>query len=446
MAEYRAIREKFSLLEICYQPELAAEVTLQPVRALGVDAAILFADILLPAIPLGVGLEFAKGEGPVLQNPVRTLADVKNLRPVDPESDLGYVMDAIRILRGELTDTPLIGFCGAPFTVASYIIEGKSSREFLKTKLMMYSTPEVWHTLMEKLVIILSDYLVAQIRAGAQAVQVFNSWVGALSPQDYETFVLPYSQRILQAAKKENVPVIHFGTNTTTLLPLMKRAGSDVIGLDWRIPLDDGWKLLGEDVAVQGNLDPVTLFAPRHEIQKRVHDILRRACWKTRSHLQPRPRHPAAYASEQCEGCRGYSARVFGKQVDMEMNTLGLVAAITAFLSIWGGHVAVRKVEFISRTIWLPTIIFVGLGLTVDILSVLTTNRSLSAVLGILGITLLFDAFELTRQQKRIKKGHAPANPHNPRHAAILAEPRFHATRHDLLKREPIGVCTGKQP
>lgn len=277
MAEYRAIREKYSLLEICYQPELAAEVTLQPVRALGVDAAILFADILLPAIPLGVGLEFATGEGPVLQNPVRSMEDVKKLRSVNPETDLRYVLDAIRILRGELRDIPLIGFCGAPFTVASYIIEGGSSREFLKTKMMMYSAPDVWHALMDRLSIVLADYLVAQIRAGAQTVQVFDSWVGTLSAQDYEQFVLPYSQFILQAAQKENVPVIHFGTNTTTLLPSMKKAGGDVIGLDWRITLDDGWKLLGDDVAVQGNLDPVTLFAPRPEIKKRVHDILRRA-------------------------------------------------------------------------------------------------------------------------------------------------------------------------
>lgn len=276
MAEYRALREKYSLLEICYQPELAAKVTLQPVRALGVDAAILFADILLPVIPLGLGLEFAKGEGPVIGKPVRTLGDLAAMRPVEVETDLGYVMDAIRILRRELS-IPLIGFCGAPFTVASYIIEGGSSREFLKTKTLMYSAPEVWRALMEKLSIVLADYLVAQIRAGAQAVQIFDSWVGALSPQDYEDFVLPYSQRLLSAAKAENVPVIHFGTNTTTLLPLMKRAGGDVIGLDWRIPLDDGWALLGPDVAVQGNLDPTALFAPVPEIKKRVHDILRRA-------------------------------------------------------------------------------------------------------------------------------------------------------------------------
>ena len=276
MPEYRAIREKYSLLEICYQPELAAEVTMQPVHALGVDAAILFADILLPVIPLGLGLEFAKGEGPVIGKPVRTLGDLAAMKPVDAETDLGYVMDAIRILRRELS-IPLIGFCGAPFTVASYIIEGGSSREFLHTKTMMYSAPELWRALMDKLSTVLADYLVAQIRAGAQAVQIFDSWVGALSPQDYEKFVLPYSQRVLEAAKAENVPVIHFGTNTTTLLPLMKRAGGDVIGLDWRIPLEDGWSLLGHDVAVQGNLDPTLLFAPLPEIKKRVQDILRRA-------------------------------------------------------------------------------------------------------------------------------------------------------------------------
>jgi uroporphyrinogen decarboxylase len=277
MPEYRAIREKHSLLEICYQPELAAEVTMQPVRTLGVDAAILFADILLPVIPLGLGLEFSKGEGPVIARPVRTLGDLAALREVHAETDLGYVMDAIRILRRELNGLPLIGFCGGPFTVASYMIEGGSSREFLKTKTMMYSAPEVWHALMDKLSKVLADYLLAQIRAGAQAVQMFDSWVGALSPQDYESFVLPYSQRVLAAAKAENVPVIHFGTNTTTLLSLMKQAGGDVIGLDWRIPLDDGWARLGDDVAVQGNLDPALLFAPLPEIKKRVHDILRRA-------------------------------------------------------------------------------------------------------------------------------------------------------------------------
>ncbi len=277
MPEYRALREKYTLLELCYHPELAAEVTLQPVRALGVDAAILFADILLPAIPLGVGLEFARGEGPVLQRPVRSLDDVRNLRPVDPETDLGYVLEAIRMLRGELNDTPLIGFCGAPFTVASYLIEGGSSREFLKTKAMLYAEPHTWHALMAKLSDVLSAYLLAQIKAGAQAVQIFDSWVGALSPQDYEAFVQPYSRQILQAAQDAGVPVIHFGVGAATLLPAMKAAGGSVIGLDWRTPLDEGWKTLGYDTAVQGNLDPAVLFAPLPEIKRRVADILRRA-------------------------------------------------------------------------------------------------------------------------------------------------------------------------
>lgn len=277
MPEYRAIREKYSLIEICQHPEIAAEVTMQPVHALGVDAAILFADILLPVIPLGLGLEFSKGEGPVIGSPVRTLENVQALKSFNAESDLGYVMETIRILRKELHQTPLIGFCGGPFTVASYIIEGGSSREFLKTKTMMYSLPAVFHALMDKLTNVFIDYLTAQIRAGVQAVQVFDSWAGTLSPFDYETFVLPYSQKLLQAAQAMNVPVIHFGTNTATLLPLMKRAGGDVIGLDWRIPLDDGWLLLGDDVAVQGNLDPATLFAPLPELKERVHDVLCRA-------------------------------------------------------------------------------------------------------------------------------------------------------------------------
>ncbi len=277
MPEYRAIREKYTLLQICQQPELAAEVTLQPIRALGVDAAILFADILLPAIPLGVGLDFAKGEGPVLQRPVRTLADVLNLHPVNPDADLGYVMQAIRLLRAGLSGIPLIGFCGAPFTLASYIVEGGSSREFTKTKTMMYSDPETWHTLMDKLATVLADYITAQIRAGAQAVQVFDSWVGALSPQDYSDYVRPYSQRVLAAAQATGVPVIHFGTGATTLLTEMKAAGGTVMGLDWRVPLDEGWKMVGPDVAVQGNLDPAILFAPLPLIKRRVHEILRRA-------------------------------------------------------------------------------------------------------------------------------------------------------------------------
>ncbi len=277
MPEYRALREKYSLLELCQQPELAAEVSLQPVRALGVDAAILFADILLPAIPLGVGLEFARGEGPVLQNPVRSLSDVQKLRTVEPEADLGYVMQAIRLLRAALNGLPLIGFCGAPFTLASYIVEGGSSRDFTRTKAMMYAAPETWHALMDRLSDLLAAYIVAQVDAGADAVQIFDSWVGALSPQDYLEYVQPYSRRVLVAAQATGVPVIHFGTGATTLLPAMKAAGGNVIGLDWRVGLDQGWDIVGHNVAVQGNLDPAALFAPRPELEKRVRDVLRRA-------------------------------------------------------------------------------------------------------------------------------------------------------------------------
>jgi len=277
MPEYRAIREKHALLEICEQPELAAEVTLQPVRALGVDAAILFADILLPAIPLGVGLEFAKGEGPRLLHPVRSMEDVKRLRPVNPEEDLANVMETIRILRTQLGSTPLIGFCGAPFTLASYLVEGGGSRDFLLTKKMMYSAPEAWHALMAKLAALLGSYLGSQIRAGAQAVQLFDSWVGALSPQDYVEYVQPYSRSVLRAAEALEVPVIHFGTGTASLLPAMKDAGGSVLGLDWRVPLAEGWNMVGYEVGIQGNLDPAVLFAPLPEIKRRVKDILDQA-------------------------------------------------------------------------------------------------------------------------------------------------------------------------
>jgi uroporphyrinogen decarboxylase len=270
MPEYRAIREKHTLLEIVARPELAAEVTLQPVRALGVDAAILFADILLPVIPMGLKLEFAKGEGPLIHNPIRSIEDANRLHSLNPESDLGHVLETIRILRPALGDIPLIGFAGAPFTVAAYMIEGGSSRDFLTTKKLMYGSPDAWHALMGKLADSLAAYLVAQVEAGAQAVQLFDSWVGALSQQDY-------SQHVLGAAQATGVPVVHFGTGTTALLPQMRRAGGTVIGLDWRILLDEGWGRLGADVAVQGNLDPAALFAPLSELRRQVHDILSRA-------------------------------------------------------------------------------------------------------------------------------------------------------------------------
>jgi uroporphyrinogen decarboxylase len=278
MAEYRAIRAKHTLLEICAQPELAAEVTLQPVRAFEVDAAILFADILLPLMPMGIHLEFAQGEGPVIHNPIGSRADIEALRSVEPRESLAHVLEAVRLVRRELGGrTPLIGFAGAPFTLASYIIEGGSSRNYTRTKRLMYSDARSWHILMSKLGCVVADYLAAQVNAGAQAVQLFDSWVGALSPDDYREYVLPHSRFIIEQVQRTGVPIIHFGTDSATLLPWMKEAGGDVIGLDWRTPLDWGWKTIGVDRAVQGNLDPVALFAPRDELERRVRRILDQA-------------------------------------------------------------------------------------------------------------------------------------------------------------------------
>ncbi len=278
MSEYRAIRAKHTLLEICDQPELAAEVTLQPVRKLGVDAAILFADILLPIVPMGIQLEFAAGEGPVIHNPIASAGDVDALRPVEPREALANVMQALRLVRRELDGrTALIGFAGAPFTLASYIIEGGSSRNYLKTKRLMYADPQTWHRLAGKLARVIADYLVAQVEAGAQAVQLFDSWVGALAPEDYRQYVLPHSQLILQALAETGVPTIHFGTGTASLLPLMREAGGNVIGIDWQTPLDWAWERLDHQVAVQGNLDPAALFAPECELDQRVERILAQA-------------------------------------------------------------------------------------------------------------------------------------------------------------------------
>jgi uroporphyrinogen decarboxylase len=278
MPEYRAIRARHSLLEICAQPALAAEVTLQPVRALGVDAAILFADILLPLIPMGVDLAFVAQEGPVIHNPIRTAAGVDALRLFEPREALSHVLEAVRLVRRALGgDPPLIGFAGAPFTLASYLIEGGASRAFTRTKQLMYADPATWHRLLEKLSRVTGDYLLAQIEAGAQAVQLFDSWVGALSPDDYAEYVLPHSRRVLGAAQAAGVPVIHFGTGTATLLPQMKAAGGDVIGLDWRTPLAWGWETPGPQTGVQGNLDPVALLAPRPELERRVRNVLQHA-------------------------------------------------------------------------------------------------------------------------------------------------------------------------
>jgi uroporphyrinogen decarboxylase len=276
MAEYRKLRERHTLLEICKQPELAVEVTLQPLR-LGMDAAILFADILLPLEPMGAPFEFAKGEGPVVHNPIKDRADVEKLKVIEPEEGLGYVLEALKLLRKELAGkVALIGFAGAPFTLASYLIEGGKSSHFVKTKQLMYGDPATWNLLMEKLSEVVRKYLRAQVQAGAQVVQLFDSWVGQLGPEDYREYIFPHVSKILKDVEKTGVPVIHFGTGTSTLLTLQKEAGGTVIGVDWRLPMDHARKLLGDDVALQGNLDPTTLFASPKVFEARAKDILDR--------------------------------------------------------------------------------------------------------------------------------------------------------------------------
>ena len=276
MPEYRALREKHTLLTLCRTPELAVEVTLQPISALGVDAAILFSDLLLPLEPLGIPFDFAVGEGPVIEKPLRSAADVAALHRFEPREELGMVLEAIRLLRREL-DVPLIGFAGAPFTLASYAIEGGHSSTYALTKALLYKEPETWHRLASLLAEVVRDYLLAQVEAGVQAVQVFDSWVGALAAADYREFVLPHVRTIFEGLAGTGVPTIHFGTGTFHLLPLLREAGGDVIGLDWRTPLDEGWQRLGEGVGVQGNLDPTLLFAPRERLLARVDDVLDRA-------------------------------------------------------------------------------------------------------------------------------------------------------------------------
>ena len=263
MPEYRALRAKHSMLEICKNAELATEVTLQPLK-LGVDAAILFADILLPLEPMGASFEFAKGEGPVIHHPIERREQIDALRVIEPGDGLQYVLDAITMIKKELAGrVPLIGFAGAPFTLASYLIEGGKSAHFAKTKRFMYAQPEAWSALMTKLAEVVRRYMRAQVTAGADCLQLFDSWVGQLSVADYTEFVQPHVAHILQDVMKAGVPVIHFGTGTHSLLEKMRDAGGHVIGLDWRTPLAEGWARVGHDRAVQGNLDPTVLFAPR---------------------------------------------------------------------------------------------------------------------------------------------------------------------------------------
>lgn len=276
MIEYRTLREKHTILEIIKTPDLACEVTMQPINAFDLDAAIIFADILPPLEGMGLNLEFVRGEGPVIHNPLRSRTDVEALRTPSPEEALHFTLDAIKLARKELDPLgiPLIGFSGAPFTMASYAIEGGSSRNYVLAKGMMYNDPSAWHMLMDKLATVVGDYLRAQAQAGAQVLQLFDSWVGSLSPADYREFVLPYSRRAIEMAQETGVPIIHFGTDTAGILHLIKETGGDVIGVDWRIDLDVAWQGLGDDVAVQGNLDPVTLFAPWPELQKRAQLVL----------------------------------------------------------------------------------------------------------------------------------------------------------------------------
>ena len=275
-AEYRKIRETHGILEICRTPELAYEVTMLPVRQLGIDAAILFSDIMIPVAAMGVDLRIDPGKGPVIGEPVRSAADIEKLHPIDAEADLDFVIKAIEMLVADLS-IPLIGFCGAPFTLSSYLIEGGASRQFIHTKALMYGQPALWHSLMEKLADTVVASLRAQVAAGATAVQLFDSWVGALSPQDYVEYVLPHSRRIFVELADLDVPRIHFGVLTGELLELMRDAGADVVGVDWRTPMDRARERLGDTVAVQGNLDPVVLFAGWDAVESQARDILRRA-------------------------------------------------------------------------------------------------------------------------------------------------------------------------
>jgi uroporphyrinogen decarboxylase len=274
MAEYRVIRKQYSLLEICKKPELAAQVTIEAAEILGVDAAIIFADLLLPLEVLGLPFHFASGEGPVIEKPVRTREDIANLR-TDRSAELGYVSEAVGLVASHFANrVPVIGFCGACFTLASYMIEGGGSRNYLHTKKMMYNHPAEWDLLMRKLVAVTTAYSTEQVKAGADAIQIFDSWVGCLSVEDYRRYVLPHVTAMIKPLKATGAPVIYFGTDTATLLPAMRETGADVIGLDWRIPLDEAWRRLDHRTAVQGNLDPALLFAPWKELSSRAAQIL----------------------------------------------------------------------------------------------------------------------------------------------------------------------------
>jgi uroporphyrinogen decarboxylase len=277
MAEYRAVRKQYSLIEICKKPEIAADVTITAAEILGVDAAIIFADLLLPLEVMGLPFHFSAGEGPVVEKPVRDGAAVSALR-VDRAAELGYVAEAVRLVCKHFgSKLPVIGFCGAPFTLASYMIEGGGSRNYVHAKKLMYSSPAAWDELLRKLVTVTSAYAVEQVRAGADVIQIFDSWVGCLSVEDYRAYVLPRTTELVRAVQKAGVPVIYFGVDTASLLPSMKETGAEVIGIDWRTPLDLGWQSLEMKGAVQGNLDPVLLFAEWEKVKVGASNVLARA-------------------------------------------------------------------------------------------------------------------------------------------------------------------------
>jgi uroporphyrinogen decarboxylase len=278
MSEYRTLRERYSLLDLCRTPDLATEVTLQPVRRIEVDAAILFSDLLLPLEPLGIPFDFIRGEGPAIETPLRSEADLARVHHFEPREALGYVLEAIQQIKGALAGrVPLIGFAGAPFTLASYAIEGGHSTNFAHTKSLMYGAPAAWHRFCDTLADVIGDYLVAQIDAGVDAVMVFDSWVGALNARDYREFILPHTKKIFDRVAPTGVPTIHFGVGTGSILGDLRDAGGDVIGADWRTPLDDAWARIGPDRAIQGNLDPTLLLGPLDRVFAATDDVLERA-------------------------------------------------------------------------------------------------------------------------------------------------------------------------
>ena len=278
MSEYRALRERYSLLDLCRTPDLATEVTLQPVRRIDVDAAILFSDLLLPLAPMGIPFDFVQGEGPLIERPLRSKADLDLVRRFEPREALAYVLQAIRQIKHELgARAPLIGFAGAPFTLASYAIEGGHSSNFAHTKALMYGVPAAWHHFCDTIADVIGDYLVAQVEAGVDALQVFDSWVGALNAADYREFILPHTRRLFDRVEPLGVPTIHFGVGTGAILADLREAGGDVIGADWRTPLDEAWDRIGADRAIQGNLDPTVLLGPLDRIFAATDDVLQRA-------------------------------------------------------------------------------------------------------------------------------------------------------------------------